>query len=196
MSLCLTDADYQRAAFNLHLPLAVVRAVAEVESQGQGFLADGRPVILFERHCFYKQLKQYGLDVAQCAQDYSHIVNASPGGYQGGVMEYERLAMAQQIHEAAAYEATSWGIFQIMGWHWRALGYASIDSFVQCMHRSASDQLMAFIRYLKSQPTLIKALQTQQWAQFAKGYNGLDYARHAYDIKLAQAWEKYAHVAA
>ncbi len=190
----LTEADFQQAATTLNVPLAIVQAVAEVESQGQGFLPDGRPVILFERHIFYKRLKQYGLDIAQLTQDCPHIVNVSPGGYQGGVMEYERLAMAQQIHETAAYEAASWGIFQIMGLHWQALGYASIDGFVQCMQRSAREQLMAFIRYLKHQPTLIHALQTQQWALFARGYNGIDYARHAYDLKLAQAWNKYMRV--
>ncbi|WP_328515044.1 N-acetylmuramidase domain-containing protein [Ralstonia pseudosolanacearum] len=34
-----------------------MRAVNEVESRGSGFLPDGRPVILFERHVMYRQLQ-------------------------------------------------------------------------------------------------------------------------------------------
>lgn len=190
----LTLTDYQAAAIQLNLPVAVIQAVAEVESQSKGFLVDGRPVILFERHIFYKRLKQYGFNVAELAHDYPHLVNLSPGGYQAGNVEYERLAMAQQIHETSAYEATGWGAFQIMGWHWQALGYASLNDFIVQMQRSAHDQLDAFVRYLNYQPALINALQTQQWADFAKGYNGIGYARYGYDHKLAQAWAKYARV--
>lgn len=192
----LTKADFTQAAAILNVPLAVVQAVAEVESQGQSFLADGKAVILFERHIFYKQLKQYRLDVVQLAQDYPQLVNVSPGGYQGGKGEYERLNAAQQIHEVAAYNATSWGAFQVMGLHWQALGYTSIHDFVERMQRNEQEQLDAFIRYVKYRPALIHALQTQQWAQFAKGYNGTGYVRHAYDLKLAQAWTKYARMTA
>ncbi len=192
----LTQADFTQAATALNVPLAAMQAVAEVESRGHSFLDDGRAVILFERHIFYKQLKQYRLDVTQLVQDYPQLVNVSPGGYQGRQAEYERLKIAQQIHEAAAYKATSWGAFQVMGLHWQALGYTSIHDFVERMQRSEQDQLEAFIRYLKQWPALIHALQTQQWAQFAQGYNGTDYRRHAYDIRLARAWTKYARMTA
>lgn len=188
----LTEADFNAAADTLHLPLAVLQAVAEVESKGQGFLPDGRPVMLFERHIFWRQLKQHGLDAAALASAYPGVIGLTPGGYQGGIIEYERLAMAQQIHEAAAYESASWGAFQVMGFHWKALGYASVEDFVRCMQHSERDHLDAFVRYLNYQPALIKALQHQQWADFARGYNGPSFARHAYDIKLAQAWTSYA----
>lgn len=40
------------AAKRLGVDVPTVRAVAEVESNGVGFLPDGRPKILFERHIF------------------------------------------------------------------------------------------------------------------------------------------------
>src|SRR5690606_34779310 len=51
----LSMADYQRAASALGVDVATVRAVADVESSGGGFLADGRPKILFERHIFARE---------------------------------------------------------------------------------------------------------------------------------------------
>ena len=44
------------------LELATVKAVNEVESRGKGFLIDGRPVILFEGHVFWRELDKRGID--------------------------------------------------------------------------------------------------------------------------------------
>ena len=49
----LRESDLIAAADRLDVPLASIKAVNEVESSGRGFLADGRPVILFERHVFW-----------------------------------------------------------------------------------------------------------------------------------------------
>ena len=50
----LTDEDFKRAAATLNVEVAAVRAVAEVEAAGRGFLADGRPQILYEAHIFHR----------------------------------------------------------------------------------------------------------------------------------------------
>ena len=58
----ITASDYTRVASLLGVETAVVKAVAEVESGGKGgFLSDGRPVILFEGHVFWQQLRQRGI---------------------------------------------------------------------------------------------------------------------------------------
>lgn len=36
-------------------------------------------------------------------------------------------------------------------------------------------------------------LMSRNWAGFAKGYNGPAYAQNAYDVKLAQAYEKISN---
>ncbi len=52
----LTINHMQSGADLLGLPLATV---AQVESIGEGFTQDQRPVVLFERHVFYKQLTKH-----------------------------------------------------------------------------------------------------------------------------------------
>lgn len=188
----LAAADLVRAAEQLGVPLATVRAVNEVESRGQGFLQDGRPVILFERHVFYKRLIEHGVDPEPIAAKWSHICSKERGGYQGGTAEYIRLETAKQIHVAAAYEAASWGAFQVMGYHWQALGYASVYEFVRSMNEDEAGHLQAFVRFIAHEAPLQAALKARKWPAFAKGYNGPDYAANLYDAKLAQAYAKYA----
>ncbi|OZI23027.1 peptidoglycan-binding protein [Bordetella genomosp. 9] len=191
----LTEADLARAADMLDVPLASVKAVNEVESRGCGFLPDGRPVILYERHVFYDRLAAHGIDPAPHAARLPAIVNTESGGYAGGAAEYRRLAMATAICAPAALEAASWGAFQVMGYHWQRLGYASIDDFVARMRRTEGDQLDAFVRYVQADAALSKALAGRKWAAFARGYNGPAYARNLYDVKLARAYDRYADAA-
>ncbi|MNY29912.1 hypothetical protein D3C86_1639870 [compost metagenome] len=161
-----------------------------VESRGSGFLPDGRPVILFERHVFWSRLKKAGIDPAKVSAPAS-VLSTERGGYAGGASEYSRLAMACRIHEAAALEAASWGLFQIMGYHWQALGYSSVSDFVESQKTSEGEQLEALVRFLNANPALLSALRAQKWAAFAKGYNGSDYASNLYDVKLARAYDKF-----
>ncbi|MFL9888965.1 N-acetylmuramidase family protein [Paraburkholderia agricolaris] len=188
----LSIADLVAAADKLGVPLASVRAVNEVESTGSGFLLDGRPKILFERHIFWKRLQARGIDPALIAAKYPNICSQTRGGYMGNAAEYTRLATAELIDPVAAYESASWGAFQVMGYHWQRLGYSCVDEFVARMENSEADQLDAFVRYVAADAGLLAALKARKWAVFAKGYNGPDYASNLYDAKLAQAWLKYA----
>ena len=59
----LTENDFQRVADWLGVEVAVVKAVQTVETGGRGgFVAPGRPIILFEGHIFWRELKKRGLD--------------------------------------------------------------------------------------------------------------------------------------
>lgn len=188
----LGAADLEQAAEKLGVSLAAVRAVNEVESRGHGMLPDGRPVILFERHVFWERLKAHGIDPAPIAAKNPGLVSQTPGGYLGGAAEYMRQAAAIQIHRAAALESCSWGAFQIMGYHWDALGYSDIEGYVACMQESEAEQLGAFVRFIANNPSLLAALKARKWSAFAKGYNGPNYAINLYDAKLLQAYNKYA----
>jgi hypothetical protein len=187
----LSPADLERAARTLDVPLACVQAANEVESRAAGFLADGRPVILFERHVFWKRLVVHGVDPASFAEGNPDILARTPGSYKGGSAEYARLAAAELIHASAARESASWGSFQIMGYHWKRLGYASIDDFVGRMKKSEADHLDAFVRYVTADAVLSAALKARNWAAFAKGYNGRNYAANRYDSKLQHAYDRY-----
>jgi hypothetical protein len=191
----LKEADLRAAADCLGVPLACVKAVNAVESHGSGFLADGRPVILFERHVFYQRLPHAQAEAL--AQQYPALCSKVRGGYAGGAAEWQRLLNAGQVANAlgTAQEAASWGLFQIMGYHHQVLGYAGIADFVVRMQRSEGEQLDAFVRFLQADPALLKALKARKWAEFARLYNGPAYAEHAYDAKLAAAYAKAERLA-
>ena len=198
----LRNNDLVVAAERLGVPLASIYAVNEVESKGKGFLDNGKPVILFERHIMHRQLakaRNAGDDPAelkrhadQLATDNPALVNPKPGGYIGGTAEHQRLAMARLIDDTCALESASWGAFQIMGFHWKRLGYASVQAFVAAMTAGESQQLDAFTRFIETDPALHKALKARKWAEFAKLYNGPDYLRNLYDTKLQRAYERHA----
>lgn len=189
----LKAEDYSAAAAALGVPVAAVRAVTDVESKGSGFLDDGRPVILFERHIMRHRLLQVGRkDVGDLQVKFPSIVNSKPGGYKGGKAEHDRFGLAATVHRQCALESCSWGLFQIMGFHWKALGYASVQEFINAMYRNEAGQLDAFVRFIKANPNLLKALKAQDWAAFAKGYNGPGYAANKYDTKMAAAFDKHS----
>lgn len=193
--LLLSEADLQRAADRLGVELAAIKAVNTVESRGRGFLDDGRPVILYERHVAWRLLIDSGTEETEAdrlADRYPNLINKKRGGYAGGTAEWSRLASALQIlPPEVAYGACSWGQFQIMGEHAATLGYASIDEFVTAMRTSEAAQLDAFCRFLEAEPALLKALKARKWAAFAAGYNGPAYRENAYDARLAAAYARY-----
>lgn len=184
-------ADLQRAAAALGVPLAPVRAVNEVESRGTGFLADGRPVILYERHVMYRQLRAAGLDADALASQFPNIVNPVRGGYVGGAGEHMRLAAAWRLDAACALASASWGLFQVMGYHWELLGFASVEAFADAMRLSEAAHLDAFVRFILADTALHRALKAKQWATFARLYNGPAYKENLYDVKLARAFARY-----
>lgn len=105
----LSQADIERAAERLGVSVAALMAISEVETTGPGFLPDGRPVILFERHIMYRMLEADGQDAEDLAARYPNLVNPKRGGYMGGATEHFRLNNAMSIDRDCAIQAASWG---------------------------------------------------------------------------------------
>lgn len=197
----LKHADLVQASARLGVPVAAVYALNEVESKGRGFLDNGKPVILYERHVMFDRLQlvrssdddqeQLHQRAEQLAKQAPNLVNPKAGGYIGGSAEHQRLAQARQLDEVSALESASWGGFQVMGYHWQRLGYSSVHDFVTAMNRTEADQLEAFVRYIETDTTLHKALKALKWATVAKLYNGPNYQRNLYDVKLERAFERH-----
>jgi hypothetical protein len=173
----------ERAAHRLGVDVATVQAVASVESSGNGFLPDGRPKILFERHRFA------ALTAHRFDGSHPDISNGVPGGYVGGAGEYLRLYRALQLDPEAASQACSYGAFQIMGFNWEACGERSLFGFLFAMHHNADAHLDLFVAFVLSKG-LAKHLQARNWAAFAAGYNGPAYERNDYDTRLADAYAR------
>ena len=190
----LTEQDYTRAAFVLRCDPAAVKAVAEVESRGAGFLTDGRPKVLFERHIFRRQLRAAGIDTRALEREQPELVNNRAGGYSTSAGEWRRLDEAVQINRDAALASASWGKFQIMGFNWRAAGASSLQDFVNRMYRSEGAQLDAFVSFLLSE-NLGDDLRRHEWREFARRYNGPAFEQNRYHTKLAEAHAKFAEAA-
>ena len=82
--------------------------------------------------------------------------------------------------------ATSWGMFQIMGWHYPSLGFSSIDQMVDCYKGSEDYQVRSFlyfcVKYRDSK--FLKALKKGWLRTIARYYNGAGYAKNNYVQKL------------
>lgn len=183
-------ADFESAAKLLGVEVAIIRAVAEVESNGSGFLPDDRLVIRFEGHKF----RSFTKGVYDAKYPTISHVYYSDGRFNKGVQkDYLRLGVAMKLDADAALKATSWGMFQIMGEEYWRCDCDNVHEFVDKMKLGASEQLKAFCYFVQSKG-LIKYLKAHNWAAFALRYNGENYAVNGYHIKLADAYSKYNKV--
>lgn len=189
------DASMETLAKQFGLEVAVVLSIQEVETGGKGFLADGRPKILFEGHIFWKQLKEVGKDPVALQKGNEDILYPKwdKSKYAGGVGEYPRLEKAIKIDKIAALKSASWGEYQIMGFNHKDAGYPDVESFVEAMKvQGGTNNIKALLNFLKN-AGLLKHVQGEKkdWAKFAEGYNGPAYAQNKYDTKLEAAYKKY-----
>ncbi|WP_200978597.1 N-acetylmuramidase family protein [Echinicola sp. 20G] len=195
----LAEQDLINFAQTYGLEMATVKAVNAVESSGKGFFTDGRAKILFEGHVFWNELKKRGIQPEAFYNPKSQDVlypKWTRAHYKGGPAEYSRLQRASQLSDQpafveATYCAASWGAFQIMGYHFKNLGYPSITDFVNKMQEHEREHLKAFGKFLEAN-NLIRYLKSKDWAKFARGYNGPLYAQNKYDIKLEQAYNRFS----
>jgi len=183
----LNDNDYKQAAESLKCEIAAIKAVAQVESAGGGFLPDGRPKILFERHVFHK------FTGGAFAAKHPDISNPEQGGYgaTGGKHQWDRFNEAFALNPTAAIKACSWGKFQAMGFNFGLCGFANLEDFHAAMLKSESEHLKAFCNFITNKK-LDGALRSHNWAKFAEGYNGKGFRKNKYDTKLAAAFKKFS----
>lgn len=191
----LTNEMIKDLAIRLGLEPALLKAVQLVEAAGRdGFLADGRPQILFEGHIMYKEVhkKFPDRDLAYLCKEYSTIFfpKWDKLKYLGGVHEYKRLELAKEIDEECALKSASWGMFQIMGFNHKICGCQDVYDFVYKMSESHEKQL-ELMYYFMHNSGCLKNLKEKDWAGFAKKYNGPGYAQNAYDQKLRNAYENF-----
>ena len=190
----VTNADIVAVAQLLGCAPMQVRAVAKVESAGGGFQDDGRPKILFERHWLRRRI---GKVLGAISVKGHFLAHPTPGGYtldadrDGKNDSWEKLEEASQTDPVAAFESCSWGKFQIMGGHWKALGYPDVFTFAWSMVQSEAGHyraLAAFIRANNLAPAMRRiSIRPADNEAFAAGYNGKAFRKNNYHVKLAAA---------
>jgi hypothetical protein len=183
----ITDHQYRDSAAIIGCEVAAIKAVDKVESGGAGII-DGKPVILFEPHVFWKQLRL--LDIDPILSDICYPVWGTRPYPSGQTAQYERLERAAKVNREAALQSASWGRFQIMGFNWKMCKCSSLQAFINAMYKSEDDHLQLFTNYIKS-AYLDDELRNKDWKGFARGYNGPLFARNGYDKKLALAYKTF-----
>lgn len=182
--LALSSDGLATVANNLKVQAAEIWTVMAVETSGCGYLPDRRPQILYERHIFSR--------LTGGKYDDGDISDPTPGGYgKTGAPQYDRLARAISKDRTAALQSASWGLGQIMGMNYASAGFKNVEDMVAAMSDSEDQQLIAMGNFLASSK-LASPMQSHDWASFARGYNGPNYAINQYDVKLNSQYQKYA----
>lgn len=185
------------AADRFALPRAALLAVVEVESNGVALEMDGRtPRLLFERHVFHRELKaraphklkiavEMGLAIPKWSRDTQ---------YKDQGASADRLALigrARTVDVECANRSCSWGLGQTMGFLAEELGYRDATAMVaQMTERGLRGQVAMMCLEIQSK-RLEDALALEDWAKFARAYNGPAYAQNRYDTKLAAAHRRW-----
>lgn len=152
-------------------------AVALLESNGSGYLGNGFPVIRFEKHVFKRYLNKtkvppHSLRKAEC------LTGTGWNTYQD----------ALKINEHCAKLATSFGLFQIMGFNFALVGYNSVEDFVEAAETSVENQIEAFCKYVVNTGCMT-AIKDKDFGKFAYKYNGPNYRVNKYDEKLKRLYD-------
>ncbi len=191
------DSEFEKAvaeiAVKLKIEAAAFMAVAMVESGGvTEAMVDGKmePLIRFEGHYFFKRLS--GLErVRGRREGLASPVAGEVKNPASQAARWQMLARARAINEAAALESCSWGVGQVMGAHWRWLGFESVAALAAAARSGVAGQLDVMARFIEKSG-LDLALRNKDWAGFAVGYNGPNFWQGGYDRKLREAYDKYA----
>lgn len=182
----ISNEQIKQIATNFGFEPSMFLAFIEVESGGKGFDANGKLIIQFEPSWFKKK--------APFAPSGLWSVN------KVDVQSKEWIAFNDAFakNPNAAMEATSIGLPQIMGFHWKNLGYNSVGEMWDDFKAGEYNQVLALARYIKRDSTLNSAIRRKDFHQIASSYNGSAYAvmakkwgREPYNISLEKAYNKY-----
>lgn len=198
----LTEEDYVKAAADIKVEVAAVKAIAKVEAGEHGFdEQEARPTIRYELHLF-GQFTQHEYDkthphLSQPTFEVGRKYRRDKHDHQTQAIEWSLLYGAMILRDHAggrrareALGATSWGLFQVMGFNHRHAGWPTVEAFANDMFISESNHLKAFIGFVKS-AGLVASLVQHDWTTFAKKYNGPEYHQNQYDTRIDEAYKMF-----
>lgn len=77
-----------------------------------------------------------------------------------------------ELDRTAALLSTSWGVFQVMGFNYDMLGFKDVETMVEFAKQGERQQLELFTRYCKTRKGLVQTMQSKDYAEIGKLYNG------------------------
>jgi hypothetical protein len=175
----ISEKEYSELAISFRLPVSIIKAIDEVESNGQGFDPDtGKIKIQFEPHWF-KELSK--LTLGLWSKNKVDIQRK----------EWEAFNDAYSKNPNKAMESTSVGRMQVMGFHWKRLGFRNVGEMWDFAKKSEKNQLWLGLKFIVTDTMIFKAILARDWKTVAQRYNGKNYWIKKYDFKLANAEKKY-----
>ena len=151
----------------------VLRAFIAVESGGRSFSESGKLIIQFEPAWFKKK--------APFAPSGKWTLNK----IERQSAEWKAFNDAFAKNPNAAMESTSIGLPQIMGFHWKILGFSSVGTMWDYFKVGELNQIKMLIRFLEVyDKRLFKAVQERDWHMIAYVYNGAGYAAQAHRLGI------------
>lgn len=183
----ISDTDIDKAAAEIGVSPAHIRMIMKVESNGKSFDSRGRPIILFEPRVFHKRTRG-----KWSPSEFSYAAWGAKPYPSKADDRWRQMSNAAHYNERAAIESASWGLFQIMGFHWKTLGFQSAYAFAEFMAASEANHLDAVVRFIRANGMAgalgrCKAGDPASCREFARRYNGPGYERNHYHVKMARA---------
>lgn len=181
---CLSDT-------NSPIKPSALMALMAVESGSAGFdYKTGKILIQFEPHIFSEKT---GI---KRSEDNLYHWDENRVGLQPE--EWRAFNEAFSIDPVKAMESTSIGLPQIMGFHWKRLGYTSVDAMWDDFKAGEIRQIKALIKFITTDSALLTAIQSLDWHTVALRYNGKKYREQAkrlgivpYDQQMAANYLKF-----
>ena len=162
-------------------------AFVEVESGGVGFdKTTGKIIIQFEPAWFRKK--------APYAPSGKWSINKVERQSQEWIAFNDAFAK----NPDAAMESTSIGLGQIMGFHYKRLGFKSVGAMWDDAKISEEKQILQMFMFILTDKKLLNALKAKDWHLVASIYNGAGYkelakkyGREPYNISMKKAYERF-----
>jgi hypothetical protein len=170
------------------IDVSAILAVWKVESGGREHVPQ-RAVIRFENHKLYSYWGQYHEELydkhfqhgghrgvpGEAWKNHSYREDAGKAFHpchQGQEGEYQVLNLAVRLAgEDVAYRCISMGGPQIMGSNYQILGYSSPKDMYEAFQQDERAHVLGFFDFCRANK-LVRFLKTQDWWDFARGYNG------------------------
>jgi hypothetical protein len=162
-------------------------AVLAIESGGRGIAADGRMIIRFENHLFFRQWGKHNVEVFNRHFGFNADKNwlehrwrrftnqpfTDFHGTQDG--EWAVFSFARSLDDTAAKLSISMGGPQIVGFNYPTLGYESVHQMFDAFSASERNQIVGFFDFVQGasrDSRRVLALQAGDFTTFASLYNG------------------------
>jgi hypothetical protein len=174
-------------AGKLRIDPGMAVAVLAIESGGRGFAADGRMILRFENHLFFRQWGSAHVDefdrhfsfnpqknwLEHRWRQFTNQPFAEFHGSQDG--EWQVFSFARSLDDTAAKLSISMGGPQIMGFNYAALGYESVHQMYDAFSAGDRQQIVGFFDFMQGpsrDSRRVLALQSGDFTTFAALYNG------------------------